>query len=424
MEFLNQVRKQFTKPYVRPWALAAPILILLICLPLLRPLRHPDPRGISDEELTRLATVQAIVEKHTLAIDDSVYQPTHTIAQPPTMAVLLAGPYAIMRRCGLTFASNPDLVAYLLTVIGATMPIAVAAGLIYRMGRMFELRRPKRTMLALAVVLASGLISYGVVLNEQASAAALLLGAVACIANVAAARQPRVTTGWLAVAGMCAALASAIAPAATIFLVLMLFAIPAMRWPLKMRLGGMLLYVFGAVGPIVLHFALAPPLAMPQFTNDLSPLKHLADALLGQHGILTHFPIVLLGIFGVAAVMHRHWPMTTKSLATATLVGAAAILIATGVLAITTPAKMFGPQSFVLFLPLVLFWSGAWLRRRHHPFVWTVVMCALLFSISVALVGATDPFPRGGYDGYSAAQAFGNLVHDSDVHSPPILANR
>lgn len=423
MEFFVQLRQQLTRPHVRPWALAAPILVLLICLPLLHPLRHPDPRGISDDELTRLATVQSLVEKRTLAIDDSVYQPTRAIAQPPVMAVLLAGPYAIMRQFGVTFASNPDLVAYLLTVIGAAIPVAAAAGLIYRMGRMFELRRPKRAMLAAAVVLASGLISYGVVLNAQAPAAALLLGAVACIANVAAAKQPRATTGWLAVAGMCAAFAATIAPAATIFLVLMLFAIPAMRWPWRMRVGGMVLYILGAAGPIILHIALAPPLVLPQITPDFSPIKHLADALLGQHGILTHFPIVLLGIFGVAAVMHRHWPMTTKSLATATLAGGAAILLAASLLTIAAPAKMFGPQSFILFLPLVLFWSGAWLRRRHHPFVWTVVTCALVFSITVALIGATNPFPRDGYDGYSAAQAFSHLLRD-DMQSPPILAGR
>ena len=423
MEFFDQLRRHLTKPHVRPWALSAPILVLLICLPLLRPLRHPDPRGISDDELTRLATVQSLVEKRTLAIDDSVYQPTRAIAQPPTMAVLLAGPYAIMRLFGVTFASDPELIAYLLTVIGATIPVAAAAGLIYRMGRMFELRRPKRAMLAAAVVLASGLISYGVVLNAQAPAAALLLSAVACIANVAAAKQQRGTTGWLAVAGMCAAFAATIAPPATIFLVLMLFAIPAMRWSRRMRLAGMALYILGAAGPIILHLALAPPLILPHIASNFSPTKHLADALLGQHGILTHFPIVLLGIFGVAAVMHRHWPMTTKSLATATLAGGAAILIAASLLTLAAPAKMFGPQSFILFLPLVLFWSGAWLRRRHHPFVWTVVTCALVFSITVALIGATDPFPRDGYDGYSAAQALSHLMRD-DMQSPPILATR
>src|SRR3954447_25577051 len=112
MDVLHSFRRYLTKPHVRPWALSSPILVLLVCLPLLRPLRHPDPREISDDELGRLATVQSLVEHQTLAINGSPFLPTSgTIrkdakvysAQPPTMSVLLAGPYWIMRRFGLTF---------------------------------------------------------------------------------------------------------------------------------------------------------------------------------------------------------------------------------------------------------------------------------------------------------------------------------
>src|SRR5688572_32136591 len=52
---------------VRPWALSAPVAVLLIALPLLRPLRAPGEA--SENELSRLATVQALVEHRTPAID-------------------------------------------------------------------------------------------------------------------------------------------------------------------------------------------------------------------------------------------------------------------------------------------------------------------------------------------------------------------
>src|SRR4051794_39193629 len=84
---------------VRPWALLGPLVVLVISLPLLRPLRHPDPRTISDEELARLATVQAMVERHTLAIDKTDFAATrlqverddgrHYSDQPPVLAALL-----------------------------------------------------------------------------------------------------------------------------------------------------------------------------------------------------------------------------------------------------------------------------------------------------------------------------------------------
>src|SRR5438045_9776458 len=63
---------------VRPWALSAPILVLLVALPLLRPLRYPLPRQISDEEQARLATVQAIVEHRTLHIDATDFTTTRS----------------------------------------------------------------------------------------------------------------------------------------------------------------------------------------------------------------------------------------------------------------------------------------------------------------------------------------------------------
>ena len=155
---------------MRPWALSAPIVVLLICLPLLRPLRHPDPLQISDDEQARLATIQAVVEQHTLQIQRTDFfqikqaslfatrdvirvkhgdEPERWYSdQSPVMSVLLSGPYWVMHRWGVTFKRNPVLVEYLLTLFGVTLPIALAAGLLYRMGRIFELKRPARAGLA------------------------------------------------------------------------------------------------------------------------------------------------------------------------------------------------------------------------------------------------------------------------------------
>ena len=479
MDILHQFRRYLTKPHVRPWAMLAPILVLLVCLPLLRPLRHPDPRAISDDELARLATIESLVDRRTLAIDDATHIPSDDATfrrkrktfseQPPTLSVILAGPYWVMRRFGLTFESNPALAEYLLTLIGATIPVALAAGLIYRMGRMFELPRRRRAVLATAVAFGSGLVSYGVVLNAHAPAAALVLGAAACVIHVAISRRPGVTSGWLAVAGLCAALGATIDPAAVVFLALFALAIPAMRWRWPLRVGGVALYALGVAPALLLHGALMKPItgdvvprqwheqfvarpaiaidnaqlasatipgggedddqptttATTTFADDPddparhaslrsrfgSTLSQLAAALFGEHGILSHFPVVLLGLFGVAAVMHRHWPKTTKMLAGGTVAGAVAIIFVRCVLTPSGPGDMFGPQAFVLFLPLLLFWAGAWMRRPHHPLKWTFAGCLLIFSMAVTVIGATDPQPRDGYDHYTAAEAAAKLIH-------------
>ena len=61
--------------------------------------------------------------------------------QPPVFAIILSGVYWIMMRLGSNLDQTPALAAYLLTLIGTTLPVAWTAALVYRMGRLFELPR-------------------------------------------------------------------------------------------------------------------------------------------------------------------------------------------------------------------------------------------------------------------------------------------
>src|SRR5687768_12271228 len=98
-----------------------PVLVLLFCLPLLKPIRQPDPRGMGDEESAIFATVQSLVEHRSLAIDRTAFLNTrhkirigpHYYSQtPPVYPLLLSGGYELLHRFGLTIDSNPTLVMY------------------------------------------------------------------------------------------------------------------------------------------------------------------------------------------------------------------------------------------------------------------------------------------------------------------------
>jgi hypothetical protein len=440
---------------VRPWALAGPILILLFCLPLLRPLRHPAE--ISGQEAARLATVEAIVHHGTLAIDESSFavpdeqairNDGHRFAsQPATMAMLLSGAYWVMTRFGLSFADTGPTVTYILTLLGVTLPVAAAAGLIYRMARLFELPRIWRTGLGLACVMGTGLISYATVLNAHAPAAVLVLCAAAVFIHVAGTKTPKQTSAWLIVAGFCTALATALDVSAVVFLVLFVPVVIALRWPIGLRASGLLLYLIGVVAPLTLHAALTIPV-----TGDLLPgsfhhnlriaqtvptptgpvliddepvevtwwdgfrrdFSRFMAALGGDHGLLSHFPILGLGAIGVFKIMHRHWPSATKNLAGATLVGAGVIVLALAASSTEWKAvvadAMFATRWFVIFSPLLLFWSGAWLRKPHRPVGWSLMGVALGFSVIASLIGATGATPREGFSGYTVVEAAKNLV--------------
>lgn len=435
------LRNYGQRQHVRPWALAAPILILLLALPLLRPLRHPT---VTADEAATLTAVQAAVEHQStvpVSADARINRPVYVL--------LLAGPYWLMFHSGLTFADNPILVSYLLTIVGVTLPAAMSAGLIYRMGRMFELRRPWRMGLALACVMASGLFSYATVLNAQAPAAFAVLWSCACLIHVAVVGTPTKSGVWLALAGLLASAAAVIEPAAAAFLLLFPLVILAMRWTWSLRVAGVLVYALGALPPLALDLVLIAPdpvhrvetvihdsreflLHGPQTPTTAAPaVDTLADdfddaprspvstalgdftsAVLGSHGLLSHFPILLLATFGIAAVMHRHWPTPTKMLAGVTAGASLAILLAYSAGLDDRADSSFAARWFVVFSPALLFWCGAWLRRSHRPGSWAVVGTLLGFSTLVSLIGATNPLPVGGYQQeYTPLAAIRLLVH-------------
>ena len=455
------LRRWFARKHVRPWALSAPVAVLLICLPLLSPLRHPFAGEMSDDETARWATVQALVEQQTFAINGTMFAHTRQAVwvgdaayadQPPTQGLLLAGPYwLLVHACHLRFADNRWLVEYLLTLFAVTVPVAAAAGMIYRMGRLFELSRPWRAGLALATVLGSGMISYATVLNPFAPAAALVLGAAAILVQVSRIRSPFRSGGYLASAGFFAALAAAIHPAATPFVFLFAGVILVMRWRPSVRVGGVLMYGLGVIPPVLLHLSLSlpitgdwrlglvtpPPAVVKPNDEDVGAPEvptpwqqvgvyggRLVGAAVGPHGLLVHFPVLVFGAAGLWIVVRRNWPGATKGLAVATLVGGAVVGLRYVIVPPDWRNAMFGVRWYVVFLPLVLFWAGAWCRRSHHPATWATAGGLLAFSCAVALVGATDPMPRDGYgrNTYTALAALRHLV--SPTIAPPPIAER
>ncbi|HLL90473.1 MAG TPA: hypothetical protein VK324_14330 [Tepidisphaeraceae bacterium] len=417
---------------------------------------------MSDDESVRLATIQSMAERRTevidpeqvkriasrlIRVDGQVYAD-----QSPVLAALLVGPYWLMAKAGYTFDSNPLLVAYLLTICGATMPAAVAAGMVYRTTRLFELRRIRRASLAALTVFGSGLIAYATVLNEHAPAAGLLLVATACLVHITTGNRKLNAAVWLMLAGLAAALAATIDIAAAPFFVLMACVIPTLRWSATARITGVLAYLVGAVPAVAFYLALTMPVTgdwrygalHPEFAvappppavapvvppwdledDDPGPLAAAGRALFrvwtatgGTHGLFSHFPITLLGILGISMVMHRHWPTPTKVLAGASGVGALIVLLTYATSQPDWPAAMFAVRWFVVFAPLLVLWVGAWLRKGHRPVSWTLAGIAAVFSVLVSLIGAAaGPLQPGGFDGYTAADAAAKVF--SDAGAPP-----
>jgi hypothetical protein len=339
------------------------------------------------------------------------------------------------------------------------------------MGRLFELSRPWRAGLALGSVLATGFISYATVLNPHAPAAALILCAAACLIHLSIIKKRFHGSVWIALSGACAALAATIDPPAAVFLLLLLPVTMAFRWPVLHRLGGGLVYSVGAAAPILLHVALVlstggdpwarvlpagPAWAIRAESAEMAAnlpasideefadgtlagdptsfwsrtgemIGRVVSALAGPHGVVSHFPIIIVGVIGVFMIMHRHWPTSTKTMAAMTLTAAVILVLGRALGTADWRQAMFATRWFVIFLPITFFWAGAWIRRKHHPATWALVSIVLLFSTCVSLIGATGPTPpngfrtRAGGEKYTALGAWRNLVNPPRLEDPPPL---
>jgi hypothetical protein len=142
-------------------------------------------------------------------------------------------------------------------------------------------------------------------------------------------------------------------------------------------------------------------------------------ALVGGHGIFSHFPVVLIGYIGIGSIIGRHWPATTKTLAAITAGAGAIIVLGWATAEPDGRSAMFANRWFIVFLPLTVFWGGAWLRRRHSIAWYSAAGALLMISVTVSIIGATDPMPRGGYVGYTALAA---LRKPPPAATGPLLA--
>lgn len=421
------------KPLVRPWALGGPILLLLLCLPMLQPLRYPTELIPEQREL--LAMVRQNVEGRLAQVETPPLSLRGLNEPSPTFALVLAGPAWALQRLGWAdFENGATLMTYLLIALGVTLPAALSAGLVYRMARLFELSRPHRAALGLLCVAGSGLVGYATTLNPHALSAALVIGASAATLHALRAAPAGRGVAWAPLAGFCAVLAASLDVAAMPVALLMPLVFLAWRVAWPMRLLGVAMFFVGAAAPAILHgvlhagslaapfseLAAQPPIYRIDDQSDdpesgwMPWLAYHADRALevtaGAHGFLSHFPVLVYGLIGTLMLMHRHWPEAVKWLAAGTMLAA---VMAVGAVVLSR-ADLFdagyATRWFVAFSPLLLFWAGAWLRKPHRGMTWVIAAALAAFSVAAGMIGAARPMPPGGYHGYTAASALRMLT--------------
>jgi hypothetical protein len=244
-----------------------------------------QPGGFNDA--SRLATAESLVDRGTLAIDDSVFvRPPPDIAEripgtddpdlfyslrhgtkdrvligghfysdkPMIPAILAAGAYRVLMPLGLPRPGDrPDVFCRVNTILTCGTGYAAAVGFIWVLGSWVGLRPAWRLVWLLGFALATLLPAYTRNVNAGVPQLAAAAGLAVCLTRVADAGRSRIP--WLALlgAGTCVGFAYAVEQASGAPLVLAAVAVVAYR---TRRLPAVVAFLLAAAPWAVAHHAI------------------------------------------------------------------------------------------------------------------------------------------------------------------------
>jgi hypothetical protein len=338
-----------------PWT---GFLVVAVAILLAAVTARPYAGGWNDG--SRLATVESLVDHHTLAIDDSIFvriPPTDAIPpyppdnpflrqgtldkmfieghyysdKSPVPALLLAGVYEVWQAAtGLTARDRPDLFCLMMTLASSGLAYVVAVWCVYQIGGAVGLGETVRLALTATFGLATVALPYVAHVNNHA----LLLGVTAALmlgfVRVAEARSAgRVPWGWLAALGALTGLGYTIDLGVGPVLVMCAGVLVAFRCR---RLAPVAVFALAALPWLVVHHAvnyavggtLLPANAVAAYfdwpgspfneANMTGWLKHdslvhfllyAASLLAGKQGFLGHNPTLFLLLPGLWYLLRR-----------------------------------------------------------------------------------------------------------------------
>jgi hypothetical protein len=305
-------------------------------------------------EISRLASVEALVQHGTWAIDntalgnltgDKIFLNGRFYSdKPPILSLAGAGVYAALHWVfGLSFSpqecnpitspchcialmclQSPDWAYYLLTVILVGVPSALMLALFYRSTTFFGLSNPPALLLTGVLGLGTAVWPYSLVLNNHVPAAASLLAALHAL--IRSKVDDALWHRWLLVAGFVTALAFVLDPGASPFLIFFsIFVLLRHRiqaWPFL--LGGLVpLALTAALDWWMLGDPLLPtmhaagfnypgsvwPATIAGVSGPANVLEYGFRMLVGDHGLFAFSPVLLWVIYALAIALHEqgHW---------------------------------------------------------------------------------------------------------------------
>jgi hypothetical protein len=411
---------------------------VVFCLALALCAALTKTHAVSWNDGSRIATVDALVSDHSFAIDGSpftgatgdkirVHGRTYS-DKPPLLAVLGAGVGTIAAVFGLTLRTAPGPALYLITLFTVGACFALGCAYAYAFQRRWGFDQRLAALVAAATGLGTLVLPYATVLSNHVPAGAM--GLAGCY-HVTFDRRPR--RGAL-LGGVFFALAYAFDPGS-----LALFVVAAAL--LYRRSSALVLsFVAGCVPVVVAQVAYnlsvtgsaLPPIfnpvvwadpSLPLYAPATTPVvgiysagqyaRFIFDLVLGNKGILTFTPLILVMAYGLVQMRHR------DALGRRLSIGIGGAFVTLFVLIVVFQndeiSRNFGERRFVdLFFVGGIALGPAFAAARS---VATVVAQRVLLGISMTIAALGTVAPFGGEQGQNgfafAALTFGEIAHRS-----------
>lgn len=359
-------------------------------------------------DASRMAVVESLVERGTLAIDDSRYIKTgdkikyngHFYTdKPPLLSIIMSAIYAPLYRNEITLQTNSTAVWYWSTLLSVGVFCALGMAFLFQLLR--EVYRCRITT-AFTVVLAAGVgtlyLPYSVVLSNHSMSGALLL---ISLYYILARKQ-------YFLAGLFVSFAAAIDIGMFLFCAVFF----ALLWRTGHR--DKLHFVFGTIPFTLVYFfinyrisgSLTPQALNPEVWNyygspftpkELSGLANhanLKDAmvyafhmLFGYRGLFSYTPIVFVGLVGLLFPSIENQESDLKTASRVLFVGICLYLTIYILRTNNYSGYSYGVRWFASISPLCCL-------GLLSKYVWRfwIIFPALLYSMCIAMLGLVDPF--------------------------------
>lgn len=400
------------------------------------------PRAVSWNDLSRVATIDALVTGHTLAIDGSPfaartedkyrYRGRTYSDKPPALAIEGAAFASVLAPLGITLARTTDRAVYLIALLTVGGWFAAGCAYMYAFQRLLGIDRRGAVFVAALTGLGTLALPYATVLANHVPAGAAALAAFYHLVRARAGSRAAPDAG---LGALFLTLSYAFDASAIVFAlgaVVLLWGTPARIWAVfaaacipvvALQLAYNASVSTGFVPPAMNQTTWSDP-ASPfhragqsefLFTSAGDYVRYAIYLLFGDKGLISYTPLALLCVYGLVRMWKTHQRRLALAIA-APCVAYYALMVAftNDYFALNYGERRYADLAFVLCVAL-----GPALAALPRGAAGVAARIAAVWSTAVAMLGALAPFgePRGVSGIVFAAQEFARLEHRAPVQA-------